>query len=229
MSTVAPQTRSDWLPLGTPSKLLFCGVNYASHLDENPMGVLPEEPFFFAKLPSAIVGPGDPIRIPYEGCQVDYEVELAIVIGRQAYRLTREDALDAVYGYTLVNDVSARDVQMRNAQVTLGKNFDTFCPVGPRVVGVDQIRDPSQLRISTRVNGELRQEALTSDMLFDVPELLSRVSHVMTLERGDIVTTGTPAGVGCFRTPPVYLQPGDVVVVEAEEIGQLQNPVVAGW
>jgi 2-keto-4-pentenoate hydratase/2-oxohepta-3-ene-1,7-dioic acid hydratase in catechol pathway len=219
----------DWLPLGLPSKLLFCGVNYASHLEENPSGVLPEEPFFFAKLPSAIIGPGDPIRIPYEGCQVDYEVELAVVIGRRAQRLAPEDALDAVFGYTLVNDVSARDVQMRNAQVTLGKNFDTFCPIGPRVVTVDKIPDPSMLRISTRVNGELRQDAATADMLFRVPELLSRVSHVMTLEPGDIVTTGTPAGVGCFRNPPLYLQPGDVVVVEADEIGQLENPVVAGW
>jgi 2-keto-4-pentenoate hydratase/2-oxohepta-3-ene-1,7-dioic acid hydratase in catechol pathway len=225
----ALEGRSDWLPLGIPSKLLFCGINYASHLDENPSGVLPDEPFFFAKLPSAIIGPGDPIRIPYERCQVDYEVELAVVIGRRAHRLAPEDALDAVFGYTLVNDVSARDVQVRNAQVTLGKNFDTFCPIGPTVVGVDQIGDPSKLRITARVNGEIRQDASTADMLFGIPELLSRLSHVMTLEPGDIVTTGTPAGVGCFRDPPLYLRPGDLVAVEADGIGRLENPVVAGW
>lgn len=216
-------------PVSRPSKLLFCGVNYASHLEENPSATLPEEPFFFAKLPSAIVGPGAPIRIPYKGCDVDYEVELAVVIGRTASHVPVDDALDIVFGYTLVNDVSARDVQFRNGQITLGKNFDTFCPIGPRVVRAEELADPSQLRISTTVNGEIRQSASVGEMMFDIPQLLSGLSEVMTLEPGDVVSTGTPAGTGCFRDPPSYLRPGDVVTVEGDLIGQLESPVVAGW
>jgi 2-keto-4-pentenoate hydratase/2-oxohepta-3-ene-1,7-dioic acid hydratase in catechol pathway len=217
------------LPVYPPSKVLCCGVNYASHMEENPSATRPDEPFFFAKLPSAIIGPGEPIIVPYEGCQVDYEVELAVVIGERIRHIAPEQALGAVYGYTLVNDVSARDVQFRNAQITLGKNFDSFCPIGPVVVPADAIPDPQSLRLRTTVNGDVRQDAGTSEMLFPVAEIISRLSRVMTLERGDIVTTGTPAGVACFRQPPAYLQPGDVVVVESDVIGRLENPVVAGW
>jgi 2,4-diketo-3-deoxy-L-fuconate hydrolase len=216
-------------PVARPSKLIFSGVNYASHLEENPSGVLPDEPVFFAKLPSAVVGPGDAICVPYEGCHVDYEVELAIVIGKRARHVSIDDALEVVFGYTLVNDVSARDVQFRNAQITLGKNFDTFCPLGPVVVSKDELPDIASIALRTTVNGEVRQSALAGEMLFPIPRLVSRVSEVMTLEPGDIITTGSPAGVGCFRDPPTYLQPGDLVIVEADGIGSLENPVVAGW
>ncbi|MGH2945553.1 MAG: fumarylacetoacetate hydrolase family protein [Solirubrobacteraceae bacterium] len=216
-------------PLPGPSKLLFCGVNYASHMEENPATVLPEEPFFFAKLPSAIVGPGEPIVMPYPECELDYEVELAVVIGRRARHVERDRVLEHVFGYTLVNDVSARDVQFRNAQITLGKNFDTFCPIGPAVVPVAEMPSLDAVRVRTTVNGDVRQDAGASEMLFGVPELVSRLSQVMTLEPGDVVTTGTPAGVGCFRRPPAYLRPGDVVAVEADGVGRLENPVVAGW
>jgi 2,4-diketo-3-deoxy-L-fuconate hydrolase len=213
----------------TPSKLLFCGVNYASHKEENPGATLPLEPFFFAKLPSAIVGPGEPIVIPAPESQVDYEVELAVVLERTLRHASRDEALEAVLGYTLVNDVSARDVQFRDNQVTLGKNFDSFCPLGPVLVPRAEMPPLRDVTLRTTVNGELRQEESAGNMLFGVGELLSRLSAVMTLEPGDVVTTGTPAGVGCFRDPPTYLQPGDVVTVEADAIGRLENPVVAGW
>ena len=216
-------------PVMPPAKLLFCGVNYASHLEENPSAVLPDEPFFFSKLPSAVIGNGDAIVVPYEGCQVDYEVELAIVIDRRCRKVAPVEAMDYVFGFTLANDVSARDVQFRNSQITLGKNFDSFCPLGPTVVRSKEIGDPHNLRIRTEVNGVVLQDASTSDMLFKIPELISRVSQVLTLERGDIVTTGTPSGVGCFRSPPVFLRPGDIVAVEAESIGRLENPVIQGW
>jgi 2-keto-4-pentenoate hydratase/2-oxohepta-3-ene-1,7-dioic acid hydratase in catechol pathway len=216
-------------PVAKPSKLIFCGINYASHLEENPSAVLPDEPLFFAKLPSAVIGPGDAIRVPYEGCHVDYEVELAVVIGKRAWHVSIDDALEVVFGYTLVNDVSARDVQFRNGQITLGKNFDTFCPLGPVVVSKDELPDIAAIILRTTVNGDVRQSASAGGMLFTIPQLVSRVSHVMTLEPGDIITTGTPAGVGCFRNPPTYLRPGDRVTVEANGIGRLENPVVAGW
>ena len=183
----------------------------------------------FAKLPSAVVGPGDPIRIPSPQSQVDYEVELAVVIGRPARRLAVDDALAAVFGYTLCNDVSARDVQFRDNQLTLGKGFDTFAPLGPCVVTADEIDDPQDLRLWCTVNGELRQDSSTAQMLFPVAELLAYVSRHVTLEPGDVITTGTPAGVAAFRQPPAYLRPGDVTEIGADRIGVLRNPVEAGW
>jgi 2-keto-4-pentenoate hydratase/2-oxohepta-3-ene-1,7-dioic acid hydratase in catechol pathway len=215
-------------PLPKPGKLLFCGVNYAGHLEENPTAVLPETPFFFSKLPSAVVGPEADIVLPSAENQVDYEVELAIVIGRRARRLTRENALDHVFGYTVVNDVSARDVQFKDMQITLGKNPDTFSPMGPAIVLAETL-DAQSVGIRTRVNGEERQSDVTSNMIFDIPRILEIVTATITLEPGDIVTTGTPAGVGCFRNPPLWLQPGDRVEVEVDGIGTLGNPVVAGW
>jgi 2,4-didehydro-3-deoxy-L-rhamnonate hydrolase len=212
-----------------PGKILCCGINYASHLDENPGATLPAEPFFFAKLPTAVVGPGGPIRLPEPHSQVDYEVELAVVIGTTARRLSRESALSAVYGYTLCNDVSARDVQFRDNQITLGKGFDTFSPLGPCVVTADEIGDPQSLRLWSTVNGEVRQQTSTADMLFPVAVLLEHLSRHITLEPGDVVTTGTPAGVGTFRQPPAYLRPGDVVTIGADRIGELINPVEAIW
>jgi 2-keto-4-pentenoate hydratase/2-oxohepta-3-ene-1,7-dioic acid hydratase in catechol pathway len=212
-----------------PGKMLFCGVNFADHAEENPGAVLPREPFFFSKLPSAIVGPDQPIRIPSPETHTDYEVELAMVIGRRARRLRPEEALDHVFGYTIVNDVSARDVQFTDNQITLGKNPDTFCPLGPEVVTADELPNPSALHVATYVNGEQRQAGATADWLFDVPTLLAFVTRLITLEPGDLVTTGTPAGVAAFRDPPPWLRPGDEVTVEVPEIGRLTNPVVAGW
>jgi 2-keto-4-pentenoate hydratase/2-oxohepta-3-ene-1,7-dioic acid hydratase in catechol pathway len=216
-------------PIPRPGKILCCGVNYASHKEENPAAVLPSEPFFFSKLPSAVIGPNEPIVLPAPSSQVDYEVELAMVIGRRGRGLRQDSALDVVFGYTVLNDVSARDVQFKDNQITLGKGLDTFSPVGPCIVTVDEVPDPQRLRVATYVNGEVRQDEPTANMLFSAAQLLEFVSRHITLEPGDIVTTGTPAGVGTFRTPPAYLAPGDVVEVEVDAVGRLRNPVQAGW
>jgi 2-keto-4-pentenoate hydratase/2-oxohepta-3-ene-1,7-dioic acid hydratase in catechol pathway len=216
-------------PVPRPGKMLFCGVNYASHAEENPDAVMPSEPFFFSKMASAVVGPGEPIVLPSPETHGDYEVELAAVIGRPARRVRREDALAHVFGYTVVNDVSARDVQFRDAQITLGKNADTFCPMGPELLTADEAPEPGAFHVVTRVNGEERQRSGTDAWLFGLDELIAFVSRTITLEPGDLVTTGTPAGVAAFRTPPPWLRPGDEVSVEVEEIGALVNPVVAGW
>ena len=216
-------------PIAAPGKILFCGINYRSHKEEAPNAVLPSEPFFFSKLPSAVIGPGEAVVCPTPKTQLDYEVELAIVIGRGAKLVRRENALDHVFGYTVVNDVSARDVQFKDNQITLGKGFDTFCPMGPAIVTADQIPDPQQLRLSTRVNGETRQSASTDEQLFPLAFLIEWLSRYVTLRPGDVVSTGTPAGVGLFRQPPTFLQPGDEVEVEVDAVGVLRNPIVAGW
>jgi len=212
-----------------PPKILCAGVNYRSHLEENPDAVLPSEPFFFSKLPTAVIGPGDPIMIPREDTNTDYEVELAMVIGRRAKGLDADSALDAVFGWTILDDVSARDVQFKENQLTLGKGPDTFCPLGPEVVTADEIGDWSTLHVSTTLNGETMQSSPASEMIFPPPVLLEYLTALVTLEPGDIVSTGTPAGVGCFRHPPVYLKPGDEVTVSVDRIGDLTNPVAAGW
>lgn len=216
-------------PIPNPGKMLFTGINYTSHADENPHGVLPQEPTFFAKLPSAIVGPGDAIVLPAPEYQVDYEVELAVVVGKTARRVTADDALDYVFGYTVVNDVSSRYIQFKDNQITLGKGFDTFCPMGPDIVLKDEIPDPSQLTVMTRVNGERRQYSGTDQMLFTPQRLIEAFSQHVTLYPGDVVATGTPAGVGRWRNPQVFLQGGDVVEVGVDAIGTLSNPVVNGW
>jgi 2-keto-4-pentenoate hydratase/2-oxohepta-3-ene-1,7-dioic acid hydratase in catechol pathway len=212
-----------------PGKILCSGVNYASHADENPDAVMPTEPFFFSKLPSAVIGPGEPIVIPRPETKADYEVELAMVLGKRLKHASAESALDAVFGWTILHDVSARDVQFKDAQITLGKNPDTFAPIGPEIVTTDELGNPSKLRLWTTLNGETMQDSSTSEQLFSPGRLLEFLTALVTLEPGDIVTTGSPAGVGCFRDPPVYLQPGDEVTVSVEGIGSLTNPVVAGW
>lgn len=216
-------------PILRPGKLLFCGINYLSHQQENPGGKLPEEPFFFSKLPTAVIGPDEPIVIPSPENQVDPEVELAVVIGRRSRGLTEANAVDAVFGYTLLNDVSAREVQFKDSQITLGKGYDTFCPMGPAVVTRDEVPDPSRLRLTCAVNGEVRQDEGTAGMLFGVARLLAFVSRHITLEPGDVISTGTPAGVGLFRKPPIFLHPGDTVTVSCRAIGELTSPVIAGW
>jgi 2-keto-4-pentenoate hydratase/2-oxohepta-3-ene-1,7-dioic acid hydratase in catechol pathway len=212
-----------------PGKILCSGVNYASHADENPNATMPTEPFFFSKLPSAVIGPGAPIRIPRPDTLTDYEVELAMVIGRRAYRVAEADALDHVFGWTILHDVSARDIQFKDVQITLGKNPDTFAPIGPEIVTADELGDPSTLRVSTTLNGRTMQDSSTAEMLFPPARLLAFLTNLITLEPGDLVTTGSPAGVGTFRDPPVYLQPGDTVTVSVDRIGDLTNPVEAGW
>jgi 2-keto-4-pentenoate hydratase/2-oxohepta-3-ene-1,7-dioic acid hydratase in catechol pathway len=216
-------------PLRRPGKMLFCGINYAGHAEENADAVMPTEPFFFSKLSSAIVGPGAPIVLPSPATQGDYEVELAAVIGRTARGVARADALAHVFGYTVVNDVSARDVQFKDLQITLGKNADSFCPMGPEIVTADEIPDPGALHVRTRVNGAVVQDDTTANWLFGLDELIAFASATITLEPGDIITTGTPAGVAAFRPGQAWLAPGDEVTVEVAEIGALTNSVVAGW
>lgn len=216
-------------PVPRPGKVLCSGINYASHKEENPDAVLPEEPFFFSKLPSAVIGPGAPIVIPRESTQTDWEVELALVVGRRAHRVAEADALDHVFGWTILDDVSARDIQFKDSQITLGKGVDTFSPLGPEIVTADEIGDWSTLRLSSYVNGEQMQSTAAGEMLFSPARLIAFLTEIVTLDPGDVVTTGTPAGVGCFRDPPVYLKPGDEVTVEVDRIGSLTNPVEAGW
>lgn len=216
-------------PIPRPGKILGSGVNFRNHLEENPNGVLPTRPFFFSKLPSSVIGPEEPIVIDSPERKVDYEVELGVVIGRAAKQITEAEAFGHVFGYTVVHDVSARDIQFVDNQVTIGKGFDTFCPLGPVVVTPDEIADVNKLRLRTKLNGEVMQDGSTADWLFSIPYLISYLSHYFTLEPGDIVTTGTPGGVGCFRNPERYLAPGDVVAVEVEAVGELVNPVVAAY
>ncbi len=214
-------------PIPRPGKILCSGINYRSHLQENPEAILPEEPFFFAKLPSTVIGPSQPIICPRRSQQVDYEIELAVVIGSKMKETAESDVLEHVFGYTILHDVSARDVQFRHNQITLGKNFDTFCPIGPCVVTRDEISRPDRIGLKTFLNGQIMQDGSTADWLFSLPQLLSFLSQRITLEPGDIVSTGTPAGVGVFRKPPIFLKPGDIVRLEADQIGVLQNNVTA--
>lgn len=212
-------------------QVIGTGGNYADHAAEAAAGGLRVvEPVFMAYLSSAVIGPDDDIVIPTPDTQTDYEVELSVVIGRVARGLTEQDAMDAVFGYTVVNDVSAREVMARERlQIMLSKSPDTFLPVGPAVVTKDEIADLYDLRISTRLNGELKQDSSTGLMTARVPRLLVAITQTITLRPGDIVTTGTPGGVGYFRNPPELLQPGDTITAEVEGVGQLTNRVRRGW
>ena len=214
-------------PILDPSKILCSGINYKSHAAENPDAKMPEEPFFFAKLPNSIVGPDAPIPYPPRTRQLDYEVEFAAVIGATLCRARDADIMPAIFGYTLLNDVSARDVQFKDSQITLGKNFDGFAPIGPCIVTADEMARPDGVRLKTRLNGRTLQNGSTSDWLFPLSRLIASLSEVMTLLPGDIVTTGTPAGVGLFQKPPVFMQPGDVIEIEADGIGVLRNTIAA--
>lgn len=209
-----------------PGKTLCCGVNYKAHADENPNAVMPTEPFFFAKMPSSIVGPDAPVS-KGRTAQMDFEVEFAVVVGKRLSRASEAEVMPAIFGYTLLNDISARDVQFKDNQITLGKNFDGFAPVGPCIVTADEMTDPFSVGLRTRLNGKQMQNGNTSDWLFPLPRLLSFLSHVMTLEPGDLVSTGTPAGVGFFHSPQAFMNPGDVIEIEADGIGTLRNPIVA--
>ncbi len=216
-------------PLPRPGKLLCIGLNYRDHAEEAGMKI-PERPILFAKFSNSVIGPGDPVVLPSISEKVDYEAELAVVIGKVAKGVSEEDALEYVAGYTLLNDVSARDLQLQlgGGQWVWGKTLDNFAPMGPALVTRDEVPDPHNLFISLRLNGDIMQQSNTRNLIFGVPQLISFLSQAITLEPGDVIATGTPPGVGDFRNPPVYLKDGDEMVVEIQGIGALQNPVVAG-
>jgi 2-keto-4-pentenoate hydratase/2-oxohepta-3-ene-1,7-dioic acid hydratase in catechol pathway len=213
-------------PLRAPSKIACVGLNYHDHCRETGMDP-PARPLIFAKFLSSLIGPDEPITWdPEVTSQVDWEAELAVIVGETIRRATPEEAMAAVYGYTAANDVSARDVQFSDVQWVRGKSLDTFCPVGPLVVTADEYGDPQDKALQCRVDGEVKQDSNTKEMIFGVAEILSFLSHSCTLVPGDLVLTGTPWGCGGFREPPVFLAPGETVEVELEGVGVLRNPVV---
>src|SRR5262245_23867976 len=214
------------LPIERPSKIIAVGLNYRDHAEEQGAR-LPDRPLLFAIWPNALIGPGEAIVIPPITEQVDWEAELAVVIGARVRGVSAAQALEAVAGYTCLNDVSAREVQKNDRQFTRGKSFDTFCPVGPVFVPASEIPDPQKLSIRAILNGDVLQDSTTGNLVFGVAELIEFITEAITLEPGDVIATGTPAGVGAFRDPPVFMQPGDEITIEIERIGALTNPVVA--
>jgi len=215
-------------PIARPEKIVAIGLNYEDHAAETGAEI-PDKPVVFTKYPNTIIGPGAPIRIPPICEQVDFEAELAVVVGRRAKNVSELEALDYVFGYTNANDVSARDLQFsEGGQWTRSKSIDTFLPLGPYVATRDEVPDPQNLYIRTILNGETVQDGTTSRMIFTVAELVSFLSQGMTLEPGDVIITGTPPGVGMARDPQLWMKPGDEVSIEIEGLGTLTNPVEAG-
>jgi 2,4-diketo-3-deoxy-L-fuconate hydrolase len=210
-----------------PGKIVAVGMNYRDHAAEAGLE-MPERPVLFGLWPSSVIGQGEPIVIPSLSTQIDYEAELGVVIGERARDVPEARALEVVAGYTCFNDVSARDLQFQDGQWTRAKSLDTFSPVGPRIAPASEIRDPQALRIRCLVNGEALQDSSTAEMVFSVAELIAYISRGVTLEPGDLIATGTPAGVGFTREPPIFLRPGDEVTVEIEGVGSLTNPVREG-
>jgi 2-keto-4-pentenoate hydratase/2-oxohepta-3-ene-1,7-dioic acid hydratase in catechol pathway len=212
-------------PIENPSKIICVGLNYRDHCEETGTPI-PEKPIFFCKFPSSIIGPDQPIYWPLgSSSQVDYEAELAVVIKKTCKGISPEQAWDYIAGYTMLNDISARDAQFADGQWIRGKSFDSFCPLGPFIVTPDEVGDPDNLSIRCRLNGALMQDSNTGKMIFKLPELISYLSQTITLEPGDILSTGTPHGVGFSRKPPVYLKSGDQLEVEIENLGVLKNDV----
>jgi len=212
------------LSISRPGKIVCVGLNYLDHAEETGQEV-PKAPLLFAKWPNTLIGDGDPIVLPDAAKEVDYEAELGVVIGTAAKHVSEAQALDHVEGYVCLNDVSARDLQFADGQWTRGKSPDTFCPVGPRLVPREEIPDPQQLGIRCILNGQAMQDSSTAQMIFSVAEIIAYVSRVITLEPGDLIATGTPAGVGVFRDPKVLLKDGDEVSVQIDGLGTLTNPV----
>ena len=212
-------------PIPNPDKIICVGFNYKSHAEEADFEP-PKIPILFAKFRNALIGPTDSIILTELSEEIDFEGELAVVIGKQCKHVSVEDALDYVSGYMLLNDVSARDLQFRTGQYMSGKALDTFAPCGPALV-IGEINNPQNLDITTRVNGLVMQQSNTGNMIFSVADLISYTSQLMTLEPGDIISTGTPEGTGFKRTPPVFLRHGDMVEVKVEKIGMIKNPVVS--
>ena len=216
-------------PLDTPGKILCIGLNYRDHAIETNAPI-PEEPIVFSKAPSSLIGPEDPIEIPSISQQVDYEAELVVVVGERLKKSSQEQAQQAIFGYTAGNDISARDWQKGKPgkQWLLGKSFDTFAPIGPAIALASSILDPQNLKIQSRLNGQLMQDSSTRELIFSPAMLLSYISQVLTIEPGDLLFTGTPAGVGVARDPQVFLKPGDRIEVQIESIGTLSNLCVKG-
>jgi len=212
--------------IGLPQKIVCVGLNYRDHAEEQGVA-LPERPLLFAKWPNALIASGDPIRIPPISANVDYEAELGVVIGRRARRVSTDDALEFVQGYVVANDVSGRDIQFADGQWVRGKSLDTFLPVGD-LVPASAVPDVQALPVRAVLNGEVMQDSTTANMIFGVAEIVSFVSQGITLEPGDLIITGTPAGVGAFRDPPVWMAPGDEITIEIDGVGSITNPVVAG-
>ena len=211
-------------PLQQPPRIFAIGLNYREHAAESKM-VVQAVPTVFLKLPSSICGPDDTVLLPKNAKQTDYEAEFAVVIGKAGSYIDAADWEQHVFGYTIVNDVSARDIQLATSQWILGKNFPTFTPMGPVVVTRDEIADPHALDIKLTLTGEVMQSANTRDLIFRIPELIAHISSIVPLQAGDIISTGTPPGVGLGRTPQRWLVPGDDMVIEIEGVGTLHNPV----
>ena len=213
-------------PLSNPPRIFAIGLNYRDHATETKMA-LPSAPVVFFKLSTAIIGDQDAIVLPKNSREPDYEAELAFIIGKGGYRIPAAAWREHVYGYTIINDVSARDVQRATSQWSLAKSFPTYCPLGPAIVTADEIGDPHQLAISLSIDGETLQNSNTRELIFRIPELIEYISSITPLLPGDIVSTGTPSGVGMGRTPQRWLRPGETVTVTIEGLGSLTNPVVA--
>lgn len=213
-------------PVPRPGKIVCVGRNYAEHARERGAEV-PTQPIFFLKSNNTICGPGDAVVLPSDSSQVDYEAELAVVIGKGGKNIPEDKAYEHVAGYMMLNDVSARDMQSADKQWFRGKSCDTFAPIGPWIVTKDEITDPHRLRISLTLNGQTMQDSNTGNMMFKIPYLISYLSRTLTWEPGDILSTGTPEGIGASRTPPVFLKPGDTVSLTVEQVGTLTNPVGA--
>lgn len=215
------------LPIDRPGKIICVGLNYRDHAEEQGVD-LPKAPLLFAKWNNTLIGPGDPITIPALVTKCDYEAELGVVIGSRVSRVSAENALEAVAGYVCVNDVSARDLQFADGQWTRGKSPDSFCPVGPRLATREEIPDPQALGIRAILNGKTVQDSNTANMVFGVAEIIRYITQTVTLEPGDLIATGTPAGVGAFRDPKLWMKPGDEITIEIDGIGSITNPVTAG-
>jgi 2-keto-4-pentenoate hydratase/2-oxohepta-3-ene-1,7-dioic acid hydratase in catechol pathway len=213
-------------PIPKPPKIICIGLNYRDHAEEGKMAI-PEVPTVFAKFATSVTGHGHPIVLPKNSTKPDYEAEFVVVIGKRGRHIPEEKWQEYVFGYTMMNDVSARDFQMATTQWMMGKTFDTFAPFGPEIVTPDEVPDPHNLEISLTLNGQVMQSSNTGNMIFRIPKLIAFLSSVFTLEPGDIISTGTPAGVGFARKPPVWLKPGDEVTVRVEGLGELTNPVIA--
>ena len=213
-------------PISNPPRLFAIGLNYRDHAKESGMEV-PKVPVVFFKLTTSIIGPGEHIVLPKNSSQPDYEAEFAFVIGKGGYRIPAEAWQDHVYGYTIVNDVSARDVQFATSQWSMSKSFPTFCPIGPAIVTADEIADPHQLAIGLSIDGEVLQNSNTRELVFGIPQLIEHLSSITPLLPGDVISTGTPPGVGLGRTPKRWLKAGETVTVTVKGLGSLTNPVVA--
>lgn len=214
-------------PVPRPQKILGSGPNFLKHLEEEPGAILTDEQFFFSKLPSTVIGPGEPIEILRPDLQIDFEVELGIVIGKEARFVSEADALDYVVGYTVIHDVGSRWIQFKDEQITLGKNLDTLCPMGPDLVTKDEVPSLEGLQMKAFLNGEQMQGEDVAEMRFGVESMVSYLSELMTLVPGDVISGGTPDGIGAFREPPIYLKAGDEVTVSIDGIGELTNPVMS--